>query len=412
MGDLKRLIVIVFAISLVAVGFAAGQSYLAGLYRRQAEMGYRRALTEFATHIQALSSELNRARVARGTEQRGLIGSTVRRLVYAAQGNLGELPLGTVQLERVERLLGHIAAETYAYQDGEERLPGFYQQIEYVSHELQALLREKTKEPALAARAVFPPTWAALAAINDGLEELKLPQRSGEISGAEISREEAVAAAAAFSPIEGLRFIVTNESKGAIPAYTVEGKDEGQHLILEVSRRGGLVLWMTAVQEQSGQNRLSLGEMAELGQAFLAERGFPSVQVTDAQVLQNRALFTYVPKREGILRYAEPIRVQVSGDSGAIVGFWAAAYHLAQSRPGPEKPAETIQEAPWSAAEKVRAGAEILDQKRALIHDRQEREILVERLGVRYQEQYYLIYLNARSGEEERIVPVTSPQFF
>ncbi|HHY15115.1 MAG TPA: hypothetical protein GX521_03465 [Firmicutes bacterium] len=62
MGDLKRLIVIVFAISLVAVGFAAGQSYLAGLYRRQAEMGYRRALTEFATHIRALSSELNRAR--------------------------------------------------------------------------------------------------------------------------------------------------------------------------------------------------------------------------------------------------------------------------------------------------------------------------------------------------------------
>ncbi len=118
---------------------------------------------------------------------------------------------------------------------------------------------------------------------------------------------------------------------------------------------------MTAVQEQSGQNRLSLGEMAELGgQAFLAERGFPSVQVTDAQVLQNRALFTYVPpKREGILRYAEPIRVQVSGDSGAIVGFWAAAYHLAQSRPGPEKPAETIQEAPpWSAAEKVRAGGQ------------------------------------------------------
>ncbi len=120
------MIVIVFAISLVAVGgFAAGgQSYLAGLYRRQAEMGYRRALTEFATHIRALSSELNRARVARGIEQRGLIGSTVRRLVYAAQGNLGELPLGTVQLERVERLLGHIAAETYAYQDGEERLPG------------------------------------------------------------------------------------------------------------------------------------------------------------------------------------------------------------------------------------------------------------------------------------------------
>ena len=63
-------------------------------------------------------------------------------------------------------------------------------------------------------------------------------------------------------------------------------------------------------------------------------------------------------------------------------------------------------------AEKIRSGAEILDRKQALIQDQQEREILVERLGVRYQDQYYLIYLNAESGAEEWIVPVKSPQFF
>lgn len=409
MSDLKRLIVIVFAISLVAVGFAAGQSYLASLYRRQAEMGYRRALTEFATHLQALSSELNRAQIAHSTEQRGLIGAAIRRLVYAAQGNLSELPLGTVQLERVERLLDQTAAETHAYQDGSEKLADFYQQIEYVNHELQGLLRDKHKDSALAARAVHLSTWAALAAINEGLEELKLPQRSGEISGEEISREEAVAIAADFS-LGDLQFIVTNESKGAIPAYTVEGKDERQHLILEISRRGGLVLWMTALQEQTAETQLTLGQMAELGETFLKERDFPPVQVTDVQVLHNRALFTFVPKREGILRYAEPIRVQVRADNGAIVGFWAAAYHLAQNRP--QQPLEVAQSEAWRAEEKIRAGAEILDRKRALIHDQQEQEILVERLGVRYQEQYYLIYLNAQSGKEERIVPVTSPQFF
>ncbi len=412
MDALKRLIVIVFAISLVAVGFAAGQSYLADLYRRQAEMGYRRALNEFATHLQALSSELNRARIAQSKEQRGLIGSSVRRLVYAAQGNLGGLPLGEVQLERVERLLAHIAAETHAYRDDGENLTEFYEQIEYVNHELQELLRGKTKEPAFAARAVFPHAWTALTAINEGLEELKLPQRSGQISGAEISREEAVEVAADFSPIAGLQFLVTNESKGTIPAYTVEGKDEGRHLILEISRLGGLVLWMTVLQQQTAQSQLSLAEMAELGEAFLSERGFPPVQVTDVQVLQNRALFTFVPKREGILRYAEPIRVQVSADNGAVVGFWAAAYHLAQSRPTPQQQLEVAQEAAWGAAEKIRPGAEIMEQKRALIQDEQGGEILVERLGVRYQDQYYLIYLNAQNGEEERIVPVTSPQFF
>ena len=39
-----KLIAIVFVVGLLGVGYAAGQYYLHGIYQRQVEVGYRRAL--------------------------------------------------------------------------------------------------------------------------------------------------------------------------------------------------------------------------------------------------------------------------------------------------------------------------------------------------------------------------------
>src|SRR5690554_3428993 len=106
------------AIVLLSVGFTIGQYYLRGVYERQIEQSYRRALSEFATHFQELSLEVSKARVAVSEKQKGLIGSRLRRLIYAAQSNLGELPLGELQLERISHLLGETYEQSYAYVKG------------------------------------------------------------------------------------------------------------------------------------------------------------------------------------------------------------------------------------------------------------------------------------------------------
>ncbi len=61
---------------------------------------------------------------------------------------------------------------------------------------------------------------------------------------------------------------------------------------------------------------------------------------------------------------------------------------------------------------KLRDGLEVLQEKLALIPTAEEGEVLTRRLGVRYKDDYYLIYLNAATGEEEQIVQVSSPQYF
>src|SRR5690554_2203857 len=236
-GWKRKITAILFAAVLLGVGFVGGQYYLHRLYQRQVEVSYRRALGEFGTHLGEIAAELGRARLAVSNKQKDLIAANLRRLIYAAQSNLGELPLGEIQLERMSRLLGHVYEQTYAYAQGEmdsDTLQSYYKQVDYVSHELGELLVRKEQEfpwvswhEYFSAAAVVPEFMQALTVINDGLEEFNAPVPRGEIKGEMIGREKAAEIARSFSGREHLSFQVTNETKGSIPTYTVEAVDAG-----------------------------------------------------------------------------------------------------------------------------------------------------------------------------------------
>ncbi|MCK9524907.1 MAG: germination protein YpeB [Limnochordia bacterium] len=419
-GLKQRFIAILFALALLGVGFSGGQYYLHRLYQRQVEVSYRRALSEFGTHFRKIADELGKARLAVSGKQRGLIAANLRRLIYAAQGNMGELPLGEIHLERISHLLNSMYEQTYLYVQGELDTPSvqnLHGQIEYVNHELAQLLWQKDHESPLVSwekymstSVLAPEFMQALSLINDGLEEIRPPLMLGEIQGEDIGREQAVETARIFSERKDLSFQVTNETKGNLPSYTVEAMDGEKRIVLEISQKGGMVLWMTVVSEDAREATLSLEEMVVEGSRFLEQRGFGSLHVTDAQILQNRATLTFVPAREGILRYAEPLRVQVNAADGGIIGFWATSFLVARSRVQPEL--DTAEEVAWNPEERVQDGVEILDQKLALIQNEQQEEVLTKRLGIQYEGDFYLIYLNMQTGDEEQIVQVGSPQFF
>lgn len=425
---------IVFALSLLVLGFALGQFYLQKAYQQQMEAGYRRALREFAVHLTALAQELGKARLVSAPEQTAVMAANMRSSIEAAQANLGQLPLGEVDLGRIEQIMWECYRSSYAYGQGSlssEALQAFYEQISQLSGEVQNLLADKELESSWVSWSRYFTTsltfsesiTTALSNINASLDELDgnlvgLPRiAKGSISGDEISKEQAVQTAREFSGRDGWEFQVVNEREGDIPAFTVEGRGAGQETItLEVSRQGGLVLWMISSQTVSESN-LSENQMADSARRFLAERGFPEVHVTDLQVLHNRATFTFVPVVGGLLRYAEPIKVQVSASDGQILGFQGVLYYLARGRAaaeeqGTENAPPQVALEPKKLEELINPQAVVLDHKLALVPNELDEEVLTHRLGVKLGEDYYLVYINDKSGQEERIVPVSSPDFF
>jgi len=411
-----RLIKILFGIVLLSLGFVGGQHYLQKLYERQVEVAYQRALSEFATHLQELTLEVGRARLAVSGRQRHQIGADIRRLVYAAQSNMGGLPFGEIETERIANLLAEVYNQSYLYEhSGAFAADQLYEQIKHVHGRLQkALMQKKAEFPwvswheYLGVKLSFSDVLQTLTAINNDLAELKTPGRRGEIKGEQITAEEALKAARSFWGETDLNYVITNESKGSLPTYTVEAAGNGEHVIIEVSQKGGMVLWFTSLGEVS-EKKLELGELKLRGLAFLEERDFPPMHLTDAQLLQNRATLTFVPKRDGVLLYTASVKVQVSAADGSILGFWGVPFYIAQSR---AEWTDVTPAAEWEAGDKVGGGVKILDEKMALIPTGQKEEVLTKRLGVEYQNEHYLIYLNALTGEEEQIVQVASPDFF
>ena len=88
--------------------------------------------------------------------------------------------------------------------------------------------------------------------------------------GEDIDGEQAIEAARVFSERENLNFQVISETKGSIPSYTVVAIDGEERVIVEVSQKGGMVLWMTvasAVQDNRA-GTLTLEEIIKQGWGF------------------------------------------------------------------------------------------------------------------------------------------------
>lgn len=426
---------IVFALALVVLGFAVGQYYLQKAYQQQMEASYRRAMREFAVHLSALTQELGRARVAATPEQRGVSAQSVRSRVEAAQASLGQLPLGEVDLGRVEQMLGQFYQAASAYEAGRlsaESLQALYEGAARLSGEMQAFLAEKeTASPWVSwgryfsASLVFSHSLvAALSQINSSLADLegldaelaRLPKKAaGKITGEEITAAQAVEVAREFSGRKNAPFKVINETEGDIPAFTVAAEVSDDEVVtVEVSKQGGLVLWMINSRAAAGQP-LETKQLVETARAFLAARGFPEVHVTDVQMLYNRATITFVPVVGGILRYAEPLKVQVSAADGDVIGFQGVLYYLARGRSqgGAEDEVELQAAMKREEAEKrVSSQAVVLGHRLALLPNGLDEDVLTHRLGIQLGDDYYLVYINDKSGKEERIVQVSSPEFF
>jgi len=151
------------------------------------------------------------------SKQRGLIGSNLRRLVYAAPEQSWEnCPWEKSTWRACAGCWPRFTSRPIISSQEEadpQVLEELYGQVQYVSGELGSLLLDKQQEfpwvswqEYFAAKATVPQLLQAFTAINAGLGELdaswaeRVPLTRGEITGESIEPEQAVEAARSFLP--------------------------------------------------------------------------------------------------------------------------------------------------------------------------------------------------------------------
>ncbi len=422
------------ALILLLAGFGISQFYAGQAYKQQLEAQYQRAFRELAFHINGIEMELAKADVASSAEQTADSWANILRLVYAAQANLGQLPVSGLQLSRIEHFLAQVQNEIVAFARESLRYPGradsiglkqMYQQAQYLNGEMQNELAARERETSWTSWERYfrtsitrssniepgdrNPLMQSLMMIEDGMRRFPDSSFPGEINrlkapiitGNQISPEDAITVAREFLADLGDNrdFQVVNESQGELRTFTVQASPlvQGSNLTVEISQHEGLVLWMTNPRgvERDG---ISLEESKRRAQDFLIQRDFPPVEIVSWDQYRNRTTIGFVPVWQDALIYPQPLKVQVAMDTGEILGFQAFAYHGFQR----ERDLQPLLSR-GEAESKVRTTGLISGPRLAVILNASFQEVLAYEFRIQRQDDQFLVYINANTGHEEKI---------
>jgi len=222
--------------------------------------------------------------------------------------------------------------------------------------------------------------------------------------GERITAEQA--AQKAQTLFAGGKVLSTAYVAGALPVYelTVDTADRGQ-VSLSLTEQGGQLLSFMGEPTGTKNDPPSDQESRRLKEAalsFLQEMGVEDPAAAYAQYYQGVAVLNFAPRQAGVILYSDLIKVYLDRENGQVMGIDARNYRLNHRKRTLDKPRITREQ----AAEYVSDGLAIEHVDLALIPLTQCTEVLCYEFKATRGETFYIVYINALTGQEEQIFQV------
>ncbi|MBP8639912.1 MAG: germination protein YpeB [Oscillospiraceae bacterium] len=189
------------------------------------------------------------------------------------------------------------------------------------------------------------------------------------------------------------------ELAGDIPSFCYETKIKQDVLRITVSKQGGVVYQIIG-SRLAEQSILSAKEAVDAAKKFLERKGYDSMRESYYMINNNilTANFAYVDN--DVVCYPDLIKVGIAMDDGSVQSFEAIGY--LKSHKQRELPTAVV--SIESAKEKVPSDISITGTEKTIIPSAGDNEILCYEFNCQdANEQRFLIYVNAATGEQEKI---------
>ncbi|MCD8375877.1 MAG: germination protein YpeB [Oscillospiraceae bacterium] len=212
----------------------------------------------------------------------------------------------------------------------------------------------------------------------------------------EVTQEQALERAAAFLGCQPQEVTPAGQGAGALPTWALRAGNA----YVEVTRQGGQVLELLNARSV-GEAAVSTVQAVAAAKAFLEERGFSSMKESYHIRQDNVLTLHFAPMQGDVLCYPDLIKVSVALDNGEIVGFESHGWVMNHTRRALETPQISREEAQTAVSPQL----EVLSHQLALIPTAGESEVLCHEFKCRTQQDaHVLVYVNAATGNEERIL--------
>ncbi len=404
---------------------------------------YNLAFYNLLDNIQNVEVILSKTLVGEETWQDSQLFMRLWQESVAAQGNLGQIPVSDTTVARTLKFLNQVGgySQTLAVQtsggmskteDQWQNLQNLYKQAGQLNIEMHRVgaslssgtlvMNELAKESRLILRRQGPklansnfqlmdrnmqqfPTLIYDGPFSEHLER-KTP---AGISGSQISPDQARNKALAFvgtRPNTNYTASVVSKDNGRIPLYRVDiipnPARAGEKITMGVSRQGGLAVWMLNSRSIDSTG-ISIQEAGDTAGRFLSDRGFKDMEPSYYEIRNNMAVFNYAATQKGVIIYPDQIKVTVALDDGQVVGFDATNYWMAHRTRELPNPVLTVDQAREKLSPRLQ---EVSPGRLALIPRTVDLEVLTYEFQGRLDNDVFLIYIDAVTGEEEKVLRV------
>ena len=429
---------IVLTISLIAVGVAAiGGVY----YYRQAENykgelhnTYMRAFHDMADYLSDLDIGLKKTLLTQDVAQLSALSAQLYQQAEAAKNCLAQMPVEDASFDNTSKFLSQ-TGDYAAYLSrkviqNETVTEEEYQNLEKLSDYAEAVYGEFSKME----DAVYNNTMSVESLkggspfvayadgdnFKDGMQRIEsMPQPypsliyDGPFSQHLMDKEpeflkdkQMVSKRTAESIVKlflgeerAKRTSYAGEGSGAIATYLFSDSGENGSISMEVTKQGGMVLWMLDAREVR-KTHISIEQAMTAGAVFLSRRGYPSMKSSYYEVADNIATINYAYQQDGVIMYPDLIKVKIALDNCEVVGFESQGYLMCHKER--EIPSDVISEE--AARQKVGEHLSVEKVQMAFIPLESKREVFCYELSGTLGNRNFLIYVNAKTGGIEKIL--------
>lgn len=195
-------------------------------------------------------------------------------------------------------------------------------------------------------------------------------------------------------------------SDGNIPSFDFSGElSDGRFFEISITKKGGSVLWLmcSSTGDESGvPDDKTADEYKKAAQSYLRDAGFHNMVSTYAQYYGGAAVINFAASQDDVILYSDLVKVWVDRATHDVIGFDSRNYLYSHVTRDFEKPEITEEEAKAS----VSSNLNIESTELALIPITPNTEKLCYEFKGTFSGDAYIVYINAKTGEEEQIFKI------
>jgi len=224
------------------------------------------------------------------------------------------------------------------------------------------------------------------------------------LTGGRITREQAREAAARYTGAAVDQVMDAADSGGKLEAFGFLAQTDEGALSVQVTGQGGHLLWMMP-ENAEFEAMLSREACVQAAQAYLVDMGFGQMQRCFVQEYDGMLVVNFAAVQDGVLLYPDQVKLQISMESGRIVGAECSQYWMNHHPRENLEPELTAEQAELSLSERL----DVQEMRLCVIPTDGDEKLCWEFRGVFSGETYYT-YVDAHTGEAVEILRIARTQ--